>query len=99
MVFTKSDEAFGLLVLDNKLDLWNKQFEARQNDPNAKIQGPEYKKKYVNQFQKGASGWSEKGIGIFYKVKHQLQALREAKEESTNNWRIPILRGSKSAIL
>ena len=34
-VCTKSDEAFGLLVLDNKLDVWNKQFQAKQNDPNA----------------------------------------------------------------
>ena len=82
-VFTISDEAFGLLVLDNKLDVWNKQFEAKQNDPNAKIRGPEYKKKYVDQYQKGTSGWSEKGLAIFYKVKYQLNMLREANQEST----------------
>lgn len=85
-VFTVSDEAFGLLVLDNELDVWNKQFEAKQNDPNAKIRGPEYKKKYVDQYQKAASGWSEEGLAVFYKVKYQLKTLREAKQESTNKY-------------
>ena len=51
-----SDESFGLLVLDNKLDVWNRQFEAKQNDPNAKIFEPEYQNKYINLYQKGPSG-------------------------------------------
>ena len=48
--FNESNEAFGLLVLDNKLDILNKQFEAKQNDPNAKTCGPEYQKKYVDLY-------------------------------------------------
>ena len=50
--FTVSDETFGLLVLHNKLEIWNQQFEAKQNDTNAKIScgPPEYQKKYIEPY-------------------------------------------------
>ena len=83
---TESDEAFGLLVLDNKLDLWNKQFEAKQNDPNATICGPEYQKKYMDIYQKGPLGWSVEGKAVDYMLKEQLKPLRDTKQESTNKY-------------
>ena len=74
-----SDEAFGLLVSDNKLDLWNKQAEAKQNNPNAKICEPKYQTKYVNLYQKGPSGWSVEGKSVYYMLKYQLKRLREKR--------------------
>lgn len=84
--FTESDEAFGLLVLDNELDVWNRQFEAKQNNPNAKMRGPEYQKKYVDQYKKGSTGWSIEGRLAYNMLKLKLKPLRKAKQESTNKY-------------
>ena len=85
--FILSIEAFGLLVLDNKLDLWNQQFEAKKNNSNAKIHGSEYKKKYIDLYQKGPSGWSVEGKAIYYVLNDQSKQLREIKKsQQTIKW-------------
>ena len=84
--FTVSDEAFGLLVLDNELEVWNRQFEAKQKDPKAKIHGKEYKKKHVELYQKGPSGWSDEGILLYYQLKDQLREVRKIKRQSTDKY-------------
>ena len=86
IVCSDEHEAFGLLVLDNKLEVWNQQFEAKQKDRNAKIHGKEYKKKYVGLYQKGPSGWSDEGILLYYQLKDQLRENRKIKQQSTDKY-------------
>ena len=59
--FTISDEAFALLVIDNELEVWNKQIEMKRRDKKAQIRGHKFERKYVKLFKKGPSGWSSKG--------------------------------------
>ena len=87
MSFTVSDEAFGMLKLDHKLEVQHQQFEAKQNDPNVNIQGPEYQKEYVEDLlQKGPPGWSAEGRAIYYNLKESLTQLREMKQGQTDKY-------------
>ena len=84
--FTISDEAFALLVLDNDLEVWNKQIELKRTDKDAKIRGRGFKRKYVQLFKKGPTGWSKKGKAIYAMLKHQLDEVRRQKKESTDKY-------------
>ena len=86
VAFTVSDEAFGLLVLDNKLEVWNQQFEAKQKEPNAKLVAKDYTRKYVKQHQKGTTGWTDEGILLYFKLKRRLTQLRKMKRQSTERY-------------
>ena len=86
VAFTVSDEAFGLLVLDNDLEVWNQQFEAKRKDPNAKLVAKDYRRKYVKQHQKGTTGWTDEGILLYFKLKKRLTQLRRMKRQSTEKY-------------
>jgi len=86
--FTISDEAFALLVLDNELEVWNKQFEMKRTNKNATIRGRGFERKYIKLFKKGTSGWTKKGQAIYATLKRQLKEIRKQKKESTDKyWR------------
>ena len=86
--FTISDEAFALLVIDNELEVWNKQIEMKRRDKKAQIRGHKFERKYVKLFKKGMSGWTNQGKAIYAILKRQLKEIRKKKKESTDKyWR------------
>ena len=80
--FTSSDEAYGLLVLDNELHVWDKQIELKRKygryDRKA---NPQLTKKYVKLYQKSECGWTRKGIGIYKMLENEVHGIRTNKHD------------------
>jgi hypothetical protein len=72
-IYTPSDEAFGLVILENCFDNWNQNYENYNKGKKGKaLRGIE------NKFCSPESGigWSLKGLFTYVKVKQQVELLR-----------------------
>jgi hypothetical protein len=73
-IYTPSDEAFGLVILENCFDNWNQNYENYNKGMKGKaLRGIE------NKFCSSESGigWNLKGLMTYVKVKQQVQVLRQ----------------------
>ena len=80
--FTPSDEAFALLVLDNKLHVWDAQHEKTLKDNQMKGSQLRMKKKYCNGHSKDKCGWVRKGVNYYNILHNEIETLR--KEQNTD---------------
>ena len=81
-LFTASDEAFALIILDNELHVWDQQIEKKKGT-GGKKSDLRMKKKYMREGNgKGSRcGWSKAGMKIYKKLTDEIQAQR------MNEWR------------
>ena len=65
--FTPSDEAFALMILDNELEVWDKQIE-RKNMEGLTGSKLRIKKKYCSGYSTKKRGWSKLGEKYYNKL-------------------------------
>ena len=77
--FTPLDEAFALLVLDNKLHVWKQQLELEQNGK-CTMKEMRLKKKYTKGYtsKKDATcGWSREGMTHYNQLHTEIRKMRQ----------------------
>ena len=76
--FTASDEAFALIVLDNKLHVWDQQIKKKQG-LSCKKSDLRMEKKHMKQNGHGGKcGWSKEGQKICKRLTDKIVAQRKA---------------------
>ena len=77
--FTASDKAFALIVLDNKLNVWDQQIKKKKGSKCMKSD-LRIKKKYMKrQGSGGKCGWSKKGQKIYKRLTDEIVAQRKTR--------------------
>ena len=75
--FTASDKAFALIVLDNKLHVWDQQIKKRKGSSCKKSDLRMEKKCMKQQGSGGKCGWSKKGQKIHKRLTDKTVAQRK----------------------
>ena len=57
--FTSTDEAYGLMILDNELHVWNHQIGWKYANQKISPKDPLCRKKYTELYQKKHCGWKD----------------------------------------
>ena len=63
--FTPTNKAFGLMILDNELHVWNYQIMIKDREEAINTSDPRNKKKYTGMYQKKSCGWKDI-LGLWY---------------------------------
>ena len=85
--FTPTNKAFGLMILDNKLHMWNHQISLKNTGQVISPNDPGNRKKYTNMYQKKSCGW--KDIGLCYYtllVVNEVKEVKKKKQACENNY-------------
>lgn len=83
--FTPSDEAFALMILDNELEVWDKQIE-RKNMEGLTGSKLRIKKKYCSGYSTKKRGWSELGEKYYNKLIGHIKEVRQTTVASENRY-------------
>ena len=86
--FTASDKAFALIVLDNKLNVWDQQMEKKKGSKCMKSDLRMKKKCMKQQGSSGKCGWLKKGQKINKRLTDKTVAQRKAgwREQDERKW-------------
>ena len=84
-IFTVTDEAFTLMIIDNKYSNWDKQKQMKLDGTYTTHKKTKYmKKKYCDSKSGSANGWDKEGRKVFTKLCKKVQTLRENPKTGKN---------------
>ena len=84
-IFTVTDEAFALMIIDNEYSNWEKQKEMKLDGTYTTHKKTKYmKKKYCDSKSGSANGWDKEGRKVFAKLCKKIQTLRENPKTGIN---------------
>ena len=84
--FTTSDEAYGLMILDNELDVWNRQIELKNAKESISPKELKCRKKYTDLYQKKQCGWKDIGMYYYRLLCREVEKVREDKGMFEENY-------------
>ena len=84
--FTSTDEAYGLMILDNELDVWNRQIELKNKNLTISPKDPLCRKKYTELYQRKLCGWKDKGMLYYGLLCKEVRKVREEKQMFEQNY-------------
>ena len=86
LVFTPTDEAFGLMILDNELHLWNYQIMIKDREEAIAPSDPRNKKKYTDMYQKKSCGWKDIGLCYYTLLVKEVNEVRKNKQACEDHY-------------
>lgn len=84
--FTPTDEAFGLMVLDNELHVWDYQLSLKAAGEAISSRDPGNRKKYTNLYQKKKCGWKDVGLCYYTLLVNEVNEIRKKKQACENKY-------------
>ena len=84
--FTPSDEAYGLMILDNELDVWNHQIELKNEKKTISPKDQQCRKKYTELYLKKQCGWKDIGMYYYDLLCREVEKVREDKRKFEENY-------------
>ena len=78
--FTPTDEAFGLMILDNELHVWNYQVMIKKRKQSIDPTDARNKKKYTDMYQKKSCGWKDIGLCYYTLLVKEVNEVQKNKQ-------------------